>query len=570
MLLDLLSSVVLFLVLTFGLAWPLASRLALAPAEKLLAAAGLSLLGIFLYAWGLYVLGLSFRLLWLLPPLALGGLAVARGPLIAVARDRDARGIWLAQSLVTLWCVGWLATVSSYSGGGWSSDWIEHWDRTRFFFERWPVESKFLGHYLLPARPPLANVLTGVFMRLTHFDFARYQLFSTLLASVVFLPAAVLARRFGGPRAVAVLTALFMVNPLFVQNATFAWTKLPAAFFILGSLWFFLRAHAAGAPRSAGILCGLMLAAGLLAHYSAGPYAVVLAVAWIAFGWPRLRDRAWWRATACAVLAGGGILLIWLGWSSATYGLTGTFLSNTSVTSEDVHQGNQFVKISLNLFDTLVPHFLRRVDPSLIAQTSPWGWWRDYFFQCYQLNLPLALGSVAWLAVLRELWRARREAPRSRDRWFWAGYIAGIIVLGVGAHGGRDHWGLVHICLQPLVLLGVAFLAARWDALGRGWRRALIIGGMVDFTLGIALHFAVQNFALDRWFRPGANAVQVIASYNPQASGNAFVLANNHLDTFAESLGVSFLLVLGALGALLVVAMVRTRAPEARNVPAGL
>lgn len=559
MLLDLLGSVVLFFLLAFGLAWPLAARLALQPVEKILVATGLSLLGIFFLAWGIYIAGLTFRWLWLLPALALAGLAVARRSLIALAQDREARALGAGQLLVTLWCVGWLATVSSYSGGGWAGDWFEHWERTRFFFERWPFDSIFIKQYSLPARPPLANVLTGVFLHLTHFDFARYQLFSTLLASLVFLPAAVLARHWGGGRAVAILAVLLMVNPLFVQNATFAWTKLPAAFFALGGVWFFLRAHATCAPRSAGLLCATMLAAGLLAHYSVGPYAVVLVFLWLAFGWSRRGDRTWWRATALAAGAGALILTTWFGWSSATYGLRGTFLSNTSVTAEDVRQGSQIVKIGLNLFDTLVPHFLRSLDRSLIAQTSPWGWWRDCFFQCYQLNLPLAFGSVAWLALLREGWRAGREPTPERTRRFWIGGIAGVILLGVGTHGGRDHWGLAHICLQPLVLLGLAFLAARWKTLSQAWRLLLIAGATIDFMFGIALHFAVQNFALDRWLQPGASGLQVIASYNPLVANNAYTLATKHLDTFAETAAIPFSLALGALGLLFLLALAGAR-----------
>src|SRR5262249_59914048 len=64
---------------------------------------------------------------------------------------------------------------------------------------------------------------------------SHYQLAMTFFSSLTFLPAALLARRFGGCRgAVTALALLFMVNPMFLENATFAWTKLPAAFFVLG------------------------------------------------------------------------------------------------------------------------------------------------------------------------------------------------------------------------------------------------------------------------------------------------------------------------------------------------
>ena len=343
---------------------------------------------------------------------------------------------------------------------------------------------------------------------------------STLLGSLVFLPAALLARRFGGGRrAIAILAVLFMVSPLFVQNATFAWTKLPAAFFVLTALHFFLRTRDSAPSRTALLLCAAFLGAALITHYSAGPYAVMLAVAWLVLKPRSWRDATWWRTTGLAALVGALVLATWFGWSWVAYGARGTLLSNSSITSGDMHHGNQVAKIGLNLFDTLVPHFFRSFDPALIDQRSVWGWWRDVFFQCYQLNLPLALGSVAWLVILRELVRAARVAVPGH-RLFWTVFVTGVALLGVATHGQRDHWGLTHICLQALVLLGLAFLAARWDGLGRGWRLALVAGATVDFTLGIALHFAVQNFALDRWFAAGRTPDDILTSYNETALMN--------------------------------------------------
>ena len=559
MLLQLPVCLLLFFGITFGLAWPLAARLVADPAEQLVTSAALSLLGIFLFAWGVYVLALPPAGLWVLPALALARAAAARRSLAAALSDRGARGLVTAQLLVTGWCVGWLALVVSYSGGGWAGDWFEHWERTQFFLQHWPRDYKFLGAYPLAARPPLVNVVTGVFLQVTRVDFPHYQLVSTLLASLVFLPAGLLARRFGGGlHAIAVLAVLFMVSPLFVQNATFAWTKLPAAFFVLAALYFFLRAWDGGTSPTTLVLGGTLLAAGLVAHYSAGPYAVMLAIAWLTLRPPALRGGAWWRATGLAVLAGALVLVMWFGWSWLAYGARGTLLSNSSVTSGDMHHGNQAVKIGLNLFDTFVPHIFRRFDPALIAQRSTWGWWRDVFFQCYQLNLPLAFGSVAWLAILRELVRASRAAAPGVAR-FWVLFAIGVVFLGIATHGERDHWGLTHICLQAFVLLGLAFLAAHWSDLGRGCRLALIAGATVDFTLGIALQFAVQNFAPDRWLAAGRSLDDTIASYNATALMNLAAKLQHGVSFFGDSLALPFLVPAVWLVTVFVVALRRAR-----------
>ena len=556
---DFLRCLLVFAGVTLGLAWPLAARLNLAPAERLVTSTALSLLGVFLVAWAIFVCALPTAALWLLPAVAAVGLVTGRRALGEMWSDADARGLVLGQLLVSGWCVGWLAPIASYSGGGWAADWFEHWERARFFLEHGSLDTQFLGRYALAARPPLVNVVTGALLRLTRVDFAHYQLVSTLLASLVFLPAGLLARRWGGPRAVAVLAVLFMVSPLFVENATFAWTKLPTAFFTLTALVFFLRTFDADAPRAAAPLFGLCLAAGLLAHFSAGPYAVALAIAWFALGWAKRRDAAWWRGTALAALAGALVLALWFGWSLATYGAHETLFSNSSATSADVRQGNQLGRIALNLRDTLVPHFLRGFDKSLVDQRSAWGGLRDWCFQCYQINLPLAFGSVAWLAVLRELVRAGRTVTVG-VRAFWTWFATATVVLGVATVGQRDHWGLTHVCLQALVILGLAFLAARWTELGRAWRLALVAGAAVDFGFGIALQFGVQSYAFDRWFAAGHPPDETLKSYSEPAFMNLVAKIQHQLAFFSDVFAPPAALVLALLAGLLIIALMRARA----------
>jgi hypothetical protein len=565
MLLDLTASLLLFLALTFGLAWPLAARLALDPAEKLCAAAVLSLLAVYLAAFGVYVFGLPVAGLGLLPVLAAAGLVTGRQALIANFRDPDARAVLAGQLLVTGWCTGWLWFIASYSGGGWAGDWFEHWERTRFFLDRWPHDAKFLELYALPARPPLINLVTGALLAVTREDYAHYQLFTALLSCLAFLPAALLARRFardpaGGRAAVAALVVMLMLNPSFVENATFAWTKLSAVFFILSGLYFFLRTLDAGAPRAAGPLCAGALAAGILAHYSAGPYVLLLAVAWPALNRARWRDPAFWRQTAMLGALGGMVLATWFGWSLAVYGAHTTLFSNSSVAVKDVRTGNQVLKIALNLRDTLVPHFLRPLDPALIAQRSPWGYWRDWFFQLYQLNLFFVFGSIAWLALIRELVRGWPSAAR-QSRWFWTGITGGVILVGIAVHGARDTWGLAHICLQAVVVLGLAYLAARWAALSPIWRVVLLAGAAVDFLLGIALHFAVQDYALDRWFTPGRSFAAILPDYSESALMNVAGKLNHHLGFFRDVFTLPPALVLVLLAGILAGAMTRVRAP---------
>lgn len=565
MLLGFFLPLLVFAVVTFGLAWPFAARLNLDQAEKLVASVVLSLLATYLVAFVIYVLRLPVATFYLLPVLGAVGLLTGFQSFKLSFRDPVARAMLVGQLLVTGWCVGWLFFIVSYSGGGWASDWFEHWERTRFFLDHLATDTRFLALYPLPARPPLANLVTGALLAASPGTYAHYQLFMALLNSLAFLPAALLVRRWqvrpaGAPTrsafgAVAVLAVLLMLNPSFVENATFAWTKLITVCFVLSGLYFFLRTFDPDAPRATAPLSAAALASGVLAHYSAGPYVLVLAVAWLVLG----RARAtFWRQTLLLAAIGALILATWLGWSLATYGAHTTLLSNSSVDVKDAHQGSQLLKIALNLRDTIVPHFWRPLDASLIAQTSRWGYWHDWFFQLYQLNLFLMFGSVGWLVLGREL-RRSWAASGPRGRWFWATFVVGVVLLGVAVHGARDTWGLGHICLQGLVVLGLAYLAAHWTALSRGWRIVLIAGAVCDFFLGIALHFSVQSFLFDGWFSPEHPLDPTLPDYSLVTRMNAAAKSYHHLAFFSEASLVPPALVLVLLAVILGVALARAR-----------
>jgi len=527
MILNLGLSLMLFWGLTLGLGWPIARRFPLEPVEKVGATVVLSLLLIFLVGWTVYIWELPLFLFWSLPAAASIALICEWRAIIATIRDPDTRTLINSQLLISAWSVGLLALIVSYSGGAWVADWWGHLQRTWFFLDRGPHDIVFNGFDPLTSRPPLANVIDGVLVQITHRDFVHYQFFSTLLASLVFFPAGLLARRFGDKRAVPILALLFMINPMFAQNATFAWTKLPAAFFTLTSLYFFLRAQDQPANCVHAVLFATALAAGLLTHYSTGPYAVIFGVSWICLGWPHRHERRWLRNTGLAALAGTMVLATWFGWSFSIEGIRGTLLTNTSITEKAADSMAQLQVVTLNIRDTLSPHFLRDLNTQLVEQQSSLGRVRDWFFQIYQINFFFAFGSLAWLAIAIRLIKQRHCAPTTRA-YFWMAFIIGNTLLGIAVHGSRDPWGLAHICLQPLVMLGLAFLASQWSLLPSYGRSILIAGGTLDFIAGIGLQFTVQSFAFERWLSPARSIFEIISDYSRPTAMNFYAKMHNH------------------------------------------
>ncbi|MBW8781805.1 MAG: hypothetical protein JF599_07955 [Verrucomicrobia bacterium] len=511
---------VLFVLTPLGLGWPLAVRCTKDPLEQVCAALLLGFVFCFLITFGLYASGLPWAGFALVPVVAMAGLCWRRAAIRSLWRDDDARHAIIGCILVMGWTQALALLVRSYNGGAWGVDWLEHHQRALFFREHWDYAFDFFG-YQLPVRPPFANLTVAGFETLTYPTFACDQVVLALWSSFVFLPAALFCRRAGGARHLPVLVGLLLLNPSFVQNATFAWTKLPAAFFVLTSAHFFLEALNAPERRAYFALFVTALTAAMLTHYSAGPYCVIFAGWWLLW---RLHGRAW---SALRVEAVTGALIaipllgLWLGWALDHYGVTRTFFVNsTTINSGPPGWDLQLARIGRNLWATLIPHPLRSVDYSFIAQPSRLGWFRDYFFLIVQVNLPALLGTGGLVALacatLRDWKSWARQTGVVKPVWVLTA-LAACSVLGVAVHGAPDEWGLAHICLQPLALVGLALLAARIDRIGRIGGLILGVGLAWDAGVNIGLHFLLEARAPAPEWLALHNPTQALLQYGPAA-----------------------------------------------------
>jgi hypothetical protein len=398
-----------------------------------------------------------------------------------------------------------LALVRSYSGGDWGGDWYEHYERALFFLNGGPRDVKFLGTWLLPARPPFMNLVGAFFLSLAGRSYASYQVVATLLNATAFLGAALFLRLFSRRgRALPVLAALFLLSPLVAENTTYCWTRLYAAFYALTGVFF----YAAGfrfRDRGKLALGAVCLAAGVLVHYSIAPFliAVVCHAAFTFFRSPRLRS-----SLAVSGAVAGALFFTWLGWSLSVYGTRVTFASNsTAEGAREFTPAGWAVHVAKNLYFSAVPHPLRNPDRSLIAQTSRWGYLRDYWFLIYQTNLFLGLGLSGALLFLaprvkcettakRRKGRARRRPDRSLRRFF-VYFVLFVAFLGIAADSDIGPFGSAHACLQPLVLMGLALAAAKWERVSPLIRRLAFVLLVTDAVLGIALPFAIEHQPLE-------------------------------------------------------------------------
>lgn len=464
-------------------------------AEKATASIVLSLAGIYLASFLVFALGLgSWAHLAILVLCAFLTFAVAPD-LRRLFGPGEARSLFVWLALLALGAVSLEALIRNYSGGGWYWDWLEHYERSRFFLGSRDYGATF-REYALPARPPLMNVIAAHFLAIAGARFRVYQVVSCLLGVLAFPPLLLLARRFAlredRPAPAGLVAALLMLNPMFVENATYPWTKPLTVFFVLTGLAFYLTGAARGEfPRL--LLAFTALSAGIATHYSAAPYALFLAGHYLVFVRPR--SPAGWRQTAAIAAAACLVLGSWIAWSVAIYGLGETVAATPTVRdAAGFSATGNLVKVGGNIARTLLPHALR-----FEAGFSPGGL-RDAFFRLYQSNLPFALGILGPLALLAALRAGRGPGPRPAGllgRRFWVGFVLWNVLVGIAVHGGEDRVGLAQVSLQPLVMLGIACIAARFADLPRALRVLAAAGLLFDLVFGILLQAWLESVPFD-------------------------------------------------------------------------
>src|SRR4051794_3586545 len=300
---TLCATVLLLLLCSFFPGFFFVRRLRWAPLEKLSGSIGLSLILVYLGAWGAYCLGPKDQrpVYWAIAGASALLAALSARDLLSFFRSFRIRQALLSFMFLLPWTLTMLSIIRVYNGAGWAADWAEHFQRSLFFLHRFPTATQFIEIYDLPARPPMQNVLAAMFLGLTADRFEIFQVIFGFLNVLLFLPCLLLmpAVGFGKRRALIPLVAIFAANPPVMQGVTHAWTKALPAFYVILAIALYL----AGWRKNDGIRTAaafVALAAGVLAHYSAGPYVVVLGLHYL---WRVFHSRPRpWRDLAMAVV----------------------------------------------------------------------------------------------------------------------------------------------------------------------------------------------------------------------------------------------------------------------------
>jgi hypothetical protein len=483
------------IVCAFAPGFFLIRRLRWSPMEKLCGSVGLSLILVWLAAWVLYLVVPGAG--------AVGAVVITAGSAVLLALAwKDVRKLFGADRVrhsaigfgfLLLWTLVILATIRHISGAGWVGDWLEHFQRSLVFLHHLPKETEIFGGYRIPSRPPMAHVITALMMAQTQDRFEIFQVVFAFLSLLVFLPCCLMLPLVARPwkSGVLPLACIFAMSPLVMVNATYTGTKPLAAFFAVLAVAFYLRGWKKQ-DRVRMSAAFLAAAGGVVAHYSAAPYAAFLGLHYLIAVFPSRRER--WKELASLTAVASVPLLAWFGWCFAAFSMQGTLsaAANTSVAYGQTYEGSYLVKSLANLFDAIVPHVLR--DSALVhawGQPNTLGYIRDNAFLIYQTSLIFTMGLLGGPLVLWFLFRALRRS-RGPARNFWLAFIPFSVAACFALVGERDRFGVAHITLYAMLAIGLAFLAANFTP-SRAVSLLIMAGCVIDFSLGVFLQARVEH-----------------------------------------------------------------------------
>jgi hypothetical protein len=434
--------------------------------------------------------------------LAIGGVVLSREGLLRMWRREEMRDALAALGAVALGLVGSSAVIHTFGGGDWQADWLGHYLRAVHWLTPRATFVDELGYNdNIPSRPPMGNHLAAAFMSVSGTSFAAYQVAMAICASSLLLPLGWALEEMGGSaRPAATVGALLLIHPMFVQNATYPWTKLSAAFFVAAGLVVAQRTLRGLSPRSGAPVAIALLGAATLAHYAILPYLLAVAAA---LGWHATRASSTRapgtpgdstprpNALASVALIGAPLFFVVGPWLVTSWIIFGADMTFAPFTGRDLSAA-RVARALGDVVATLVPHSIRGVSLAPIAQSSAIGMLRDQLFLVYQTCALLSAGSIGLVAAL--------ATPSGADAWprarAWMGLGAFVVATVAWAHPWPAPFGLAHIGLTPLALLLVPLTALVWKR-GGAWRWVLGLLGLLDLSFGILLHLGLESAPIE-------------------------------------------------------------------------
>lgn len=476
---------------------------------------------------------------------------------------------------------------------GWWGDWFEHYERSIFFLEQMPPETKFIsGLWTLSARGPLFNASAGLLMGGFGKEYWTYQVIATVLNAFPVIALALLFQNISGLRRLPALIwsgVIFALAPFAVQQVIYPWTKMFTTGFILVGVHFYIM----GAKRGDMSLMAwafVSFALGILAHYMTVLFASFFL---IHFLYTITKNRL---KIKLLIYPFGSCLLFlstWFVYLVVNFGIVGTIMGNSTMGkfAEDYHKEygitmNYREVVLWNTFNTLVPYSMRHNwnGPGRSPDPLKQGWPlqpKNFSSEETQLNrkvvwkldlinnqstLPGNMGWAGFAALFVVILTRRKNMEiknpsqtgvdnLSPGPIFWPIFFIFGIFINLLTHRNYVLQGMSYINFQPFLFLFVVFLF-KWLLVSSNFIKVSLAGLFLVESV-FKTYIWVQMHARPVFLKevPGSGFVIQGPGLNDQYVRNYFAKGGQGIlyvsDQFGEISGFFSLICVGLVAGIL-------------------
>lgn len=217
-----------------------------------------------------------------------------------------------------------------YTTGFTGNDWLGFYNESQFFSSRaGAVDMQFLLY-----RTPLYYIVNGLFLRIFGDSFWVYQTGNSILTAPFFLGVYLLSKKLFASSKIGFVAVLFVFfNSFFFMNIIYPFSKILAAYFIIMSIYFYLKLRESkfsGKRKTDFLLWGLFSGSAYMSHQLALLYIIGMGIDYLFLIRYRIIKFST-KTAAVSIIPLISIIATWYVWVVGEYGIKNVLFSNPPI-----------------------------------------------------------------------------------------------------------------------------------------------------------------------------------------------------------------------------------------------
>lgn len=424
-----------------------------------------------------------------------------------------------------------------YTTGFDGNDWLPFFGVSQFYSSQMSIDIA----YSTINRTPLYYIVNGFFLSIFGNSFWVYQIGNSILTAPFFLSLYLLSKKLFGNKEeyskIGIVAVLFiLLNPYFFKNIIYPTSKILTAYFIIMSVYFYLKLRESSFDSKLKIdffLCGLFAGAAYMSHQLGLLYIAGMAIDYlflIRYRIIKFSIKPW----AFGIIISSGLIASWYLWAIDAYGLKHVLSSNPPIFKTTfffwiysrLHDlFTSFVPIELiyyiyagitgifrsfdKLFDSTLSFYFHTVFGALSITLTA--------FLLYKLKTEGANIKTAIADIFNRTKKSYASAHVCIGILIFVGFTGGLLTVPAAA---LYNHGIATASFVPLLPFIIIYLIKYAYDSPRGLRSLIFFGIVAEFLITTWSQLLITNFDLKLLPVPGEKSFSIIRGLD---SGNVFL-----------------------------------------------